>query len=267
MRKSRVLLSAATVVALGTTVLTSGSGVAAEGHARQAGKAYTVTAKANRTELVLGQRVKITGKVEPAAPGRTVVLQQKIGDKPWKDQTTATINRRGTYTVVDKPTTLNPRKYRVVKAASKKHRRGVSESLAVSVYQWHKVYDLEVRDSQYMYKTKSLTIDTVEYPTSLYGGYYPADDPTGFMDFNLERRCIRLTSTFGMSDDADTGSSVKLDVVGDGTNLYSGTFSLLESQAKTIDLHGVFRLGFEYEALTDAAAVPAVGSPEVLCSF
>lgn len=267
MHKSRVLLSAATVVALGTTVLTSGSVVAAEGGARQSGNPYTVTAKANRTELVLGQRVKISGKVEPAAPGKKVVLQQRIGDKPWKDQGTATLNRRSRFEVVDKPTTLNPRKYRVVKPASRKHARGVSKSIAVSVHQWHDLYDLEVRDSQYMYKTKSLTIDTVEYPSSIYGRYYPANDPTGFMDFNLERQCIRLTSTFGMSDDADTGSSVKIDVVGDGANLYSGTFSLLESQARTIDLHGVFRLGFEYEALTDAAAVPAVGSPRVLCSF
>jgi hypothetical protein len=273
MHQLRVLLSAAVAAALGATLLTSGSGAAAVGHAprqaahKQAAKPYVVTAKADRTELVLGQKVTITGKVTPAAAGKTVVLQQKIGDKPWKDSGTATIKKSGKYQVSDKPTTMNARKYRVVKAASDKHRKGVSKSVAVGVYQWHDVYDLAIRANQAMYRVTTLDIDTVEFPKSLEGYVYDDTDPTGFIDYNLERNCTTLKATYGMSDEADTGSSAKIDVVGDGTQLYTGTFSLLESQAKTIDIRGVFRLAFQFQSLTAEHARPAVGSPQVLCSF
>ena len=272
MRQSPVLLSAVVAVALGATVLSVGSSSAAEGRSagdaqRRAAKPYTVTAKVNKTELVLGQKVTITGKVSPVAKGKKVLLQQKIGDKGWKDQQTARVNKRGKYRVTDEPTTLNPRKYRVVKAASKRHRRGVSKPVAVGVYQWHDVYDLSVRRNVAMYKTKTLSIDTVEFPNSIYGYLYNSEDTTGFMDFNLERQCITLRSTFGMSDDADTGSSAKIDVVGDGTSLYSNTFSLLQSQARTIDIHGVFRLAFQFESLAAPSPRPAIASPRVLCSF
>jgi hypothetical protein len=272
MRQSRVLLSAAVATALGATVLTSGSGAAAAGHAprpaaHQAGKAYTVTAKADKTELVLGQRVNITGKVSPAAAGKTVLLQEKIGDKAWKDQRKGTIKKSGKYEVSDKPTSMNARKYRVVKAGTDTRRKGVSKAIAVSVFQWHDVYDLAVRANQNMYPAQTLDIDTVEFPKSLQGYGYYQTDPTGFIDYNIERKCTTLKATYGMSDDADTGSSAKIDVVGDGTELYTGTFSLLQSEARTLDIRGVFRLAFQFQSLTAENAVPAVGSPEVLCSF
>ncbi|MCW2794481.1 MAG: hypothetical protein JWO76_3579 [Nocardioides sp.] len=272
MHQSRVLLSVAVAAALGATVLTAGSGAAAEGHAprqaNKAGKPYTVTAKADRAELVLGQKVTIKGKVSPAAAGKTVLLQQKIDDNPWKDQKTATIKKSGRYQVSDKPTTMNARKYRVVKAASNKHRKGISKPIAVGVYQWHDVYDLQERASDSMYQARTVDINTVEFPKSLVGYVYDNDeDPTGFIDYNLERQCTTLKATYGMSDDADTGSSAKIDVVGDGTQLYTGTFALLESQARTIDIRGVFRLAFQFQSLTTEHPRPAVGSPRVLCSF
>jgi hypothetical protein len=269
MRQSRVLLSTAVAVALGATVLSSGA-VAADGNARHAakGKPYEVTITTNKSELVLGGKVKITGKVSPAAKGKNVILQQKIGDKAWKDQGTDALNKNGRYEFTDKPTTMNARKYRVVKPATPQHKKGVSKAVAVTVLQWHDLYDLEVRQNEQMYVTRSLDINTVEYPKSLYGWIYDGStDQDGFIDYNIERQCTTLKATYGMSDDADTGSSVKIDVVGDGSQLYTGTFSLLQSQAKTLDIRGVFRLAFEFTSLTPEHPVPAVGSTTVLCSF
>lgn len=273
MRTTHRLLSAAATVALTAGVLTTttltSADAASHAPAATAHRAtpFDVTIKASTSELVKGKKVTFKGKVSPKAAGQTVVLQQKFAGKPWKATGSGTLTKRGRYEIADKPTTMNARKYRVVKPASGSHAKGISPNVAVGVFQWHNVYDLQARASRSMYRTERLSIDTVEFTKSLEGGYYAAEDPTGFIDYNLERHCITLKATYGMADDADQGSSVKIDVVGDGTELYTGTFALLQSETKTLDLHGVFRLAFDYTALTDAAASPAVGSPEVLCSF
>ncbi|MBB6626846.1 NPCBM/NEW2 domain-containing protein [Nocardioides sp. KIGAM211] len=267
MRTTHRLLSAAATVALTAGVLTTTAVTTATAAPAHRATAYDVTIKPSTTELVSGKKITFKGQVSPKAAGQTVVLQQKIGDQGWKPTGTATLNKKGRYEVSDKPSTMLERKYRVVKAASGQHRKGVSKAVAVTIYKWHKLFDLSVRDQSFMYKQRTLSIATVEFPKSFEGGYYSAQDPTGFIDFNLARECITLKATYGMSDDADTDASAKIDVVGDGTELYTGTFALLESQKKTTDIHGVFRLAFQYTALGDAQARPAVGSPEVLCSF
>ncbi len=270
MRTSTVLLAAATTVALtATTLTTAGAADPQSPAAHRAGTEYVVTAEASTAELVLGEEVTIKGQVSPAAPGQKVTLQKKIGSKPWRDEAQAVLNGRSRYTLSDRPTTANPRVYRVVIAAHGQHARGLSPKQAVTVYAWHDLHALAVRDSDRMYKTGHVTIDTVDFPRSLVGYTYGESDvQSGFIDFNLARRCIELKSTFGMDDSADTESSVQLDVVADGSTIYSRTFALLESEAKTLSIRGVFRLAFQFTNLNAGAnSRPAVASPQVLCSF
>jgi hypothetical protein len=269
MRTSRRLLSAAATVALTAGVLatTSATATATATPAHRA-TPFEVTAKASTTELVRGKKVTIHGKVSPKAKGEKDVLEQKIGKTAWKRTGSATLNKRGHYEVSDKPSSMNPRKYRVVKAASAKHKKGVSKSVAVTVFKWHDVYDLQARSIDSFYRApRWMTINGVKFPHSLWGHNYGSAEPTGSIDYNIERQCITLKSTYGMADRADTGSSVKIDVLGDGSELFTGTFALFESQAKTLDLHGVFRLAFQYTPLTEAKAFPTIASPKVLCSF
>lgn len=266
MRTIRLALSGLVAAALAVSMTSPATGAHAQSASARQATPFEVTARASTSELVLGRKLTITGRVSPKSAGKTVDLQKKIGDKPWKVEDTTTLSRRGKYSFTDEPTTIQARKYRVVKAASKRHDRGVSNVLPVTMYRWHYVVDLDSRDSQAMF-TKTLTIDTVEFTKSLYGSAWEAGGEfTGFRDYNLARECIRLKSTYGMSDDADTDSSARLDVVADGTNLYSATFALLESDRRTLDLHGVFRLSFEFESLTEHHAEPAVASARVLCA-
>lgn len=271
MRTAQILLTAATSVALAAATLsaplTTATASAAEAPALRGHHPFKVSIKTSTTELVRGHKVTLSGKVSRGAVGKKVRLQQKIDDHKWKSTGSATVNKKRRYHVSDKPKSMNARKYRVIMPATKKHRKGVSKSVDVGVYQWHDLYNIQARKTDSFYRTRTLSIDTVKFPKSYQGRYYNAEKPTGLVDFNLERNCIELKSTYGMSDDADVDSSVKIDVLGDGAELYTGTFALLESQAITLDLHGVFRLGFEYTALTDATAAPALGSPRVLCSF
>lgn len=270
MRTSTVLLAAATTVALTATALTTaGAADAQRTTAHRAGKAYAVTAKASTDELVLGKKVTIKGKVSPAAPGQKVLLQKKVGSKPWHDEAQTKLNGHSKYTFSDRPSTANRRIYRVVIAAHGKHARGISPKRAVTVYAWHDLHSLAIRASDRIYKSNHVSIDTVDFPRSLLGySNVDSDIQAGFVDFNLTRQCIELKSTFGMDDSADTDSSVQLDVVADGATIYSRSFALLESEAKTLSIRNVFRLAFQFTNLNTAVdSRPAVASPRVLCSF
>ena len=98
---------------------------------------WHVTIKASTATLTLGQKVVLSGKVNRSAAGKLVVLQErhKAGAK-WKDQANAVVHRDGHYRVSDRPSVNNRRSYRVVMPATKRHKKGVSESVAVDVYQW-----------------------------------------------------------------------------------------------------------------------------------
>jgi hypothetical protein len=256
------LVAAATALSMSPTPPAAGASQAAAARPSPFG----VTATASTSELVLGKRVTISGRVTPRAAGKTVVLKQKIGDGRWRTEDRTTLTRRGKFTFTDRPKSMDPRRYRVVKPASRLHSRGVSEVMPVTMYRWTSVNDLRARNQDRMYQANQVTIDTTDYQRSLRSWVDSNTDKTGFIDFNIARSCIKLQGTFGMEDSADVGSSVRIKVVGDGTDLYSGTFGLLESEVKKVDLHGVFRLAFTWESLAEPVPVAAVGSPRVLCT-
>lgn len=263
MRTTQLLLpTAVAVVASGLTLVAPVQAAPAERRA----DAFEVTIAASTDELVLGERVTLKGKVTPKAAGQKVVLQKKIEDRKWVVERRTRLNERGRYTFKDEPSTAGSRKYRVVKPATRKHAKGVSPSVRVTTYRWIDLAALQPRDYANVYATTA-TIDTVEYPNSLVGWYDPAAEEW-FRDYNLARECTTLDATYGMDDTADVDSSVQIDVENDGVNVYSKTFSLLESDPERIDIRGVFRLGFLFSTTGEGGSPrPVVGSPRALCAF
>ncbi len=264
MRSSRLVLSTALVLA-GLGLAPAGSSSAAAPAARKA--PFEVTIRASTTELVLGDSMTIKGTVSPAAAGKPVTLQKKLeGQDSWVDEEVVQLNRRGKYVFELKPSSSQARKFRVIKPANKKRSKGVSNAVSIDIFQWFDLTQLAYRSSDYVYST-TVKIDGEEYPNSLYSTHNPAP-LTATRDYNLERACLTMKATPGMSDDADTEASAKVDLTFDDTTAYSKTFSLTEHENVTLDLRDVFRLEVMFTTLdTSYHAVPALGSPRVLCSF
>ena len=261
MRTPRLIMSA--VIAAATASMAVPVAADAASSARR-GDPYEVTLKASTTELVTGDSVTLKGKVDPGSQGATVVLQQKAGDNPWKDVATDTLNRKGKFSFTDTPKSMAERDYRVVKPASKKHSRGVSEPVTVTIYQWHALYDLAARSVQYVSYYSSVSMDGTDHAKS-FVAYFTADRDTASIDWNLERNCIKLKATLGMSDDANDDAAARIDVVADSTVVHTENVAFPSAAPVTLDLHDVFRVGFDFTGLTTDAR-PAVGSPQVLCS-
>ena len=151
------------------TSLVSGAVVAVPGPADAAHRpAWHVTMKARSTTVTLGGKVVLTGRVNKSAAGRLVILQQRprAGTK-WKKQGDALVHRDGHYRVSDRPTVNNRRMYRVVMPATKRHKKGVSESVVVHVFKWTALTSLPPVNVTYLGPELSVSMNGVAYPSSL----------------------------------------------------------------------------------------------------
>lgn len=276
MMRTKIALSmlVATTVAAGMAAVPSTA--SAQQRATKPAKAkFGVSIKANRAELVLGEKVVLRGRVTPArrAAGQLATLQQRIvGSKKWKPQGTDKIDKKGRYRLTDEPSSVQARQYRVVVPAVGRVGKGHSKKVLVTVYRWQDLASVQVRNSAYFLTDTGAEIDTVPYARSLVGATY---GHTGFVDYNLARQCIQLKARYGLGDDSDENASALIEVSGDGTTLYSKSFALTESASKALSLRGVFRLKFSFVASnpddTDTefpdGAQAVVARPKVLCSF
>ncbi|GAA1940784.1 hypothetical protein [Nocardioides marmoribigeumensis] len=233
-----------------------------------AASTYVVTAKPNKTNLVLGQAVVFTGSVSPRASGKTVVLQKRYRTTDaWTNERTATIANDGTFRVTDRPSSLKPRYYRVRKPASSTIGAGVSPTSKVLIYKWHYLTDLSSVDDNDMDTEVTVTINGDAYRKSMYADWLYLDGDASFIEWNLSRKCSRMVGTFGLSDDSETGSRANIEVSGDGNTLYSRDFDLGVSERRTLAVGNVLRVRFEFTALAYPDVYPAVGSARVLCRF
>ncbi|MDP3891215.1 hypothetical protein [Nocardioides sp.] len=266
-----------TTTALLAAALTAVSGPATaddagDARAAQAVKRFTVTIASNTTELVSGKKLVIKGKVTPKrkAKRKVVVLQKRMAPgKPWKVEAKKKTNRKGGYKFTDKPGSMKPREYRVVKPASGKLKKGTSPRISVTIYRWQDLTKLKVRQAMSTWRVPKTSINAVEYGPALNGNRYAA---SGFIDYNLERQCLRVKARFGQSDDADATAVASIDVIADGVSLFTGDFALTQSVPRTLPLNKAFRLGFHWTSTNpedpeDKGSVPTIAAPQVLCSF
>jgi hypothetical protein len=214
--------------------------------AAHAGSKWIVGISANRTHVVVGKAVTFTGTVRPAAAaaGRKVVIQERY--KPsaaWRVQRSATVNGQGHYVLRDKPSVNTVHVYRVVMPATKQHARGVSASTRVTAYSWQELTD-----------RKGVNEMWIRFGTA-------------YIEYNLDHKCIKLSATFGLSDDSETGGQAEVNVLSDGTTVYSNTFDLGEKEAKTIALDKPLKLRLDtHQTSPTASGYGVFGSVRILCT-
>lgn len=235
--------------------------------AADAGSTWRVTMKSSTDQVVAGKKVVFTGHVNPksGAAGSKVVLQEKFKPgKPWVDQRKAKIKKNGTYRVVDRPTTSFVHSYRVVMPAAGHHARGVSPTAKVTVYAWTGLTNHDSVNNDGMW-FDTVSINGTKYKHSVYQRW----GSEGSVEFNVNHQCIKLRSTFGMSDTSTTGGQGEVSVESDGTSLYSHTFTVGQRTTKTLALDPApLKLRFEAHSTSTAPVVGhgAFGAPQALCT-
>jgi|tagenome__1003787_1003787.scaffolds.fasta_scaffold20845242_3 hypothetical protein len=238
--------------------------------AADAGSTWIVTAKASTDTVVAGKKVVLTGHVRPgtAAAGSTVTLQEKFKPGvPWKKSDQATVSSDGTYKLVTKPTHAYTHAYRVVVPATKHHAKGISPTLKVKVFAWtNLISHTSVNGNDMTFGTVNL--DGTAYPDSMTPYSWAGDGSS--IEFNVDHLCVKLRSTFGLSDDSTTGGQGEVSVQSDGSPLYSSTFEVGQHETRTLRLAPApLKLRVEAHSTSTTAGVVglgAFGTPQVLCS-
>ena len=261
--------SLAAVLVAGLVTPTTATGAPSERRAA----AFKPTLKADSAQVVAGRRLVLSGKVKPARPGETVVLQKRVGDKKkWVVEARLRMSRTGSFTYRDKPNAPGVRHYRVVVPKVGRVKAGVSKQVKVTVYRWQRLEwkDRRTAEATY-YGTKNLTIDGKKFDYALSGSTYYNE---GFIDWNLGRECLKVRARYGNGDDSDDLAVAHISMDADGESIYTKSFALTESEQRTLDIAGVFRLGFHWTSTNpegtpqdQGGAAAAFVEPEVLCAF
>ena len=251
---------------VGTAVLTVGLATLPV-TAAQAGSTWLVGIKAGDTTAVAGHRVVFTGKVHPtaAASGLQVVLQEQAKPgKPWVTQRKAKVSPAGAYRVTDTPTISFLHSYRVIMPASGTHTRGVSPTVKVRVYAWDHLTDHASVNNRYM-NIGEVNVNGTAYADSVWARY--AEQTS--VEYNLNHQCVKLRSTFGVSDASSTGGQAEVDVQSDGAPVYTNTFDLGETETRTVALDKPLKIRLAAQntaTAPDAYGYGAFADPQVLCT-
>jgi hypothetical protein len=251
----------ATALAIGT------AGLVGLPSQAQAGSSWQVSIQASHAQVVAGHKIVFTGTVRPrsVAAGKKVLLQEKFRPgKPWADQRKATVASDGTYKVADRPSTNFLHSYRVVMPAAPGHARNASPTVRVKVYAWSDLIDQDFANDNGM-GFGTVNINGISYTRSVYA-YYGA---TQSIEFNVNHRCIKLSGRFGVSDDSTTEGQAEVDVQADGSQIYTHTFDVGQSDRVTLAIGTPLKLRLgaqDTSTAVDATGFGAFGTPQVLCT-
>lgn len=266
-RIAAATLAASLVSGMGVTLAEAAPDTARH-TARKA--AFQPTLKANKTQIMANSALVLSGTVKPVRKGLTVVLQKNVNGK-WAKEATLKTNAKGAFRYTDKPKTPSIRRYRVVVPAKGSVGSGSSKAVVVGVYAWKDLTKVAARDSHYTYSYKSSTINGVTYGASFLGKDW---DDDGFIDWNVNRKCLRIQGRFGNSDESDDDATATISFTKDGTTVYTKAFALAQSEARAIDISGALRIAFTWTS-TKASPPPAdqsgasavLAEPRILCAF
>jgi hypothetical protein len=199
-----------------------------------------------------------------------VILQERANaDATWKNQRNALVHRDGEYKTYDRPSVNKSREYRVVMPATKRHKRGVSRSVAVDVFKWTSLATLPFVNDVDFHSVPSVSMNGVTYPSSLEAAiyHYPGAPTAQAVEYNLGHKCPKFRGAFGLSDDSVTGSKATLTATADGSPWFSHTYGLGESDANHVTFPTApLKIRFDSVSVLDGVdGLGAVGSPEVYC--
>jgi hypothetical protein len=168
----------------------------------------------------------------------------------------------------NRPSTLHA--YRMVMPATSRYARGVSPAVKVTVYGWENLSDRTGVNNQWMAWGATVPINGTDFPSSLVA--WNSEDPavatdTADIEYNLDHKCLTLAAVFGISDDSETGGQAEVDVLSDGTTLYTNTFDVGQKEAKTIALGSPLKLRLEtHQTSATANGYGVFGTARVLCT-
>lgn len=237
--------------------------------AAHAGTTWIVGIRASATTVDVGQKVTFTGTVRPkgAAAGEKVLLQEKFKPgKPWVTQRKAKVNGKGKYSVSDRPSTNTQHAYRVVMPATSKHAKGVSKTVKVTVFKWSNLTGLDWANDNGM-SFGSVDINGNTYKDSVYSRWSGA---TASIEFNLDHRCDKVRSRFGISDESTIAGQAEIGLLSDGTSVYDKTFDVGQSEQKTVSLGSaplkIKLLATDTSTAPDAVGYGAFGNAQAHCT-
>ena len=258
--------------ALATALLAAAVGGATPAQAEPAAAAqaadYQVSLKAStKVATAKEDKVKLTGKVTPKAPGgphNKVALQIRYNEKKqWKTLGTTKLKKDGSFAFVDRPTTSLDRSYRVVKAGDKRAKQGVSRERAVKVFKWDWLTALTSSAESGVEHAYSLPINGDPYTQTLFG---VSTVDTAYVEYTLGRKCLEFDTTFGLSDRTASGGRAIITASADTVPLYAQEFGLGASDPRTFDVSDVYRLRLDFTQVpTTPDTEPAAGAARVLC--
>lgn len=259
------LIAAGAGLALLATPLVATTATATDSTAERKAPAYSVTAKINKTTAIAKEDVvKIRGKVSPRAAGAKVVLQQRMeGKKRWSVSGRAKIKTNGKFLLKDEPSAVGTRFYRVLKPAAGKVKKGVSKELELVVYGWERLGYRNSGPSANLLVTGA-TIGTDYFGASLVT--QTAGTP-GSIEYTLGKKCLRLRSSYALTDASESGSTGAVALKVDGQVAFaSGLVISQVIEDHEVDITDAFRISYEVSGSAAPKGQAAVASPEVLCT-
>ena len=189
--------------------------------------------------------------MSPKAAGDKVVLQQRMEDKKtWSVSGTAKIKANGKFLLKDEPSTAGTRFYRVLKPAEGKVKKGVSKELELVVYGWEKLGYRQPGPATNV-AVSTATIATETFPASL---VTTTVGPPGSIEYTLGKKCLKLRSTYALTDDTVTGGTGTVALKVDGTVAFAAGLAVGDVlEDVETDVSGAFRISYELAA----SATPA----------
>lgn len=230
---------------------------------------WSVTVSRSTTWVTLGQSFTLTGKVSNSFKGAPVELERYDGRAVVIKKFTT--GAYGAYSVSWTPQSLGARQYRVCRPAGGAYTRGCSGWVTVTAYRWLDLVTLTPYSSHEMdYEYETANINGTFYTASIRDSY--PDYDVDYIEYNLNRKCKTLKSTYGLdTDQSDTGSTGRIVVSSDGNLRYQRDFGIGQSDNnRYISMDNALRIRIEMNNLTNdsgADATGALGRPRVLCSF
>jgi hypothetical protein len=229
---------------------------------------FSVTARLNTPTLTLGYRATITGTVGPSSPGRAVELwNYNFTSKKYVKISTRYLSPTSTYTFSVAPSRIGNYYFRVCKPATGSTARGCSATLKLSVYRWSYLSDLSWVDySGDWDEGETLGINGTTHTKSLRldaGGW---DDDSGWIEYNLSRRCLTLDMTAGVTDTSASGTSMYLEVLVDSGIRHTSTHNLGSSQRVILKIPTGLRLRIQWTQLGSAGSL-GLGGARIYCQF
>ncbi|MBT0993555.1 NPCBM/NEW2 domain-containing protein [Cellulomonas sp. DKR-3] len=262
--RRRALLAFATVVALLVTPFAATSAAAAPRAA--ASLSITKIRPVNAGPLVAGEKLKIAGTASGSLVGHWVKVQRLVGKK-WVPVTGAVkVTRKKTFGLAVKASGKGATSYRVVTAPTPKVQGAVSKPRTISTYRWLYLADLPTKDADNAH-TGAYSVNGRRYAQSieLYENY-----GYGYVSYDLKRKCVKLASAAGVSDDNDISVWSTGEISLDGQPALTQTYHAGTTYTVRQDVTDVLQLDLAMVDSSDGrffATDVVYGNARVLCRF